>query len=70
MELGTEPNGIGHCLGLCLDLYAVCTVLHITIELNLIGLCLGLPSVNSPLLCWCLSFRTIMVFFDHVRLCV
>ena len=37
MGLGAEPNDIGHCLGLC----AVCTVLHITIESNSIGLDLG-----------------------------
>ena len=41
MESSTELNGIGHCLGLCFGLCAVCNVLHITTEPNSIGLCLG-----------------------------
>ena len=52
MELGAEPNGIGLCLSL--GLAAVCTVLYITIESNVIGLPLDQVSitvaVNTPLL--------------------
>ena len=65
MELGTKLNSIGICRSCRNSLCALCTVLHITIEPNSIGLCLG-PDFNVGH-CQCRIFYSRIYQLVHKR---